>query len=161
MYPEAIAWWAPLGAGPRNLPMPQAACVDWPKIATASFYLSLLPLFPPARDVTSQLQSDWVSYKEYLPCLHGQAPVLLQKKSCVGLKPTNSNSILLYSQWSVSSYCVYFLFLWVLKVRGKVIDSSIGAHGKTSHLLGGLELLLWEDQSHSKLWNLWAVQLDN
>lgn len=47
----------PWEQGPRNLPMPQAACVDWLKIATASFYLRLLPLFPPARDVASWLQS--------------------------------------------------------------------------------------------------------
>lgn len=31
----------PWEQGRRNLPMPQAACVDWPEIATASFYLRL------------------------------------------------------------------------------------------------------------------------
>jgi hypothetical protein len=59
----------PWEQGPRNLPMPQAACVDWPEIATVSFYLRLLPLFTPpqtpARDVASQLQSVQFSYKEY------------------------------------------------------------------------------------------------
>ena len=46
----------PQQQGPRHLLMPQAAYVDWPKIATASFHLTLLPSFPIATNETPNLK---------------------------------------------------------------------------------------------------------
>lgn len=42
----------PLEQGPRQLPLPQAAYVDSPKIATVSSHLRLLPSSPSATNVT-------------------------------------------------------------------------------------------------------------
>lgn len=47
----------PQEPGPRHLPMPQAAYVDWPKIATARFHLRFLPAFPLATNVTPNLRT--------------------------------------------------------------------------------------------------------
>lgn len=44
----------PQEQGPRHLLGPQAAYVDWPKIATASFHLRFLPSFPRSYKCNSQ-----------------------------------------------------------------------------------------------------------
>lgn len=68
MYPEAMAWWAPMGARPSESAY-ASGCLCWLAWNSNSLFLpkapTIIPRKTPARDVASQLQSVQFSYKEY------------------------------------------------------------------------------------------------
>lgn len=136
MYPEAIAWWVPMGAGPSESAY-ASGCLCWLAWNSNSLLLpKALPFFPPARDVASQLQSAQFFYKEYLPCLCRQAPDSTAEWFCLfEANKSHENfsvfsvyvpSHVYFTSWFLGASPYTHLFFWALEARGKVRNSNMG-----------------------------------
>lgn len=123
----------PQEPGPRHLLMPQAAYVDWPKIATARFHLRFLPTFPPSyKCKLPTWEPDWFTYKKMCSIMSKSAFAAVH--SPFSLKLMNfhyhfsSCCLLCYYTflYFLASMCFlyfsclhFYLFLWALKHHRK------------------------------------------
>lgn len=134
----------PLEQGPRQLPLPQAAYVDSPKIATVSSHLRLLPSSPSATNVTldPRIRPVLLQRISSIPsvgksaCCCGAQSVLFGINEFLSfqLQPLVLLHLLhlLRSVCFLYSSCLYlFLSLWALEPQ-RCCSSNKGALGKTS-----------------------------
>lgn len=157
----------PQEQGPRHLLMPQAAYVDWPKIATASFHLRLLPLFPSATNGAPNRRIRLILLQRMSPIpfvntsAFGSSAVELMNFQLLSL-------VLLYLLFFTSSIlCAFSVFPAFLSTsfpglwnhRERTINSNMGAR----RILHRLCSTLGKGNSTKSLrmfWDLWAVYCD-
>lgn len=133
----------PLEQGPRQLPLPQAAYVDSPKIATVSSHLRLLPSSPSATNVTlnPRIRPPLLQRMSSIPsvgksvCCCGAQSVLFRINEFLSFQlPPLVLLHLLYLLLSgcfLYSSCLY-LFLSLGSGTPRCCSSNKGALGKTS-----------------------------